>query len=98
MAKQIIWSLRAINDRKELLQYWKLHNQSITYSKKLNALFKKAVSLIASHPGIGRKTDFENVRVKLVRDYLIFYEETESQILILTIWDNRRNPEGLRVE
>jgi len=98
MAKQIIWSLRAINDRKEILQYWRLHNQSTAYSKKLNALFKKAVSLIANHPGIGRKTDFENVPVKLVRDYLIFYEETESQILILTIWDNRRNPEILRIE
>ena len=98
MAKQIIWSLRARNDRKEILNYWRVHNQSAVYSKKLNDLFKKAVVLIANHPGIGRKTDFENVRVKLVRDYLIFYEENENEILILTIWDNRRNPEDLKVE
>lgn len=97
MAKQIIWSLKAQKDRKEILHYWRTHNQSSAYSKKLNELFKKAILLIANHPEIGRKTDFENVRVKLVRDYLIFYEATENTISILTIWDNRRNPEELKI-
>ena len=97
MAKQIIWSLRAQQYRKNILHYWIVHNQSLVYSKRLNEFFKKAVILIANHPGIGRKTDIENVRAKLVRDYLIFYEETEDKILILTIWDNRRNPDALRI-
>lgn len=97
MAKQIIWSLRAHKDHKEILQYWRLRNQSATYSKKLNQLFKKAVETIAKHPRIGRKTDIENVRVKLVKDYLIIYEETEKHLVILTIWDNRRNPEELKL-
>ncbi len=94
MAKRIIWTLRAHQDRKEILHYWKLHNQSNAYSKKLNLLFKKASTLIAAHPKIGRSTDIENVRVKLVSDYLIFYEESDEQIFILSIWDNRRNPEN----
>ena len=64
MAKQTIWSLRAQKERKKILQYWRVHNQSTAYAKKkLNELFKKAISLIANHPGIGRSTDFENVRV-----------------------------------
>jgi toxin YoeB len=46
---------------------------------------------------LGRKTDEENVRVKIVRNYLIFYEITETKIIILTIWDNRRNPENLKI-
>lgn len=98
MAKQITWSLKAQKDRKEILHYWRVCNQSNFYSKKLNELFKKAITLIANHPGIGRKTGLKNVRVKLVRDYLIFYEETQNEILILTIWDNRRNPEELKIE
>jgi len=93
MAKQIIWTRRAHNDRKEILLYWRQRNQSTAYSKKLNELIQKAIKLIASHPHIGRRTNIENVRVKLVRDYLIFYEESEEQIFILSIWDNRRNPE-----
>ena len=93
MAKRITWTYRAHQDRKTILPYWKQHNQSNTYSRKLNLLIKKAVSLIAAHPHIGRKTNIENVRVKLVRDYLIFYEEIQDSIFILSIWDNRRNPE-----
>ncbi|MEP6700726.1 MAG: type II toxin-antitoxin system RelE/ParE family toxin [Bacteroidota bacterium] len=57
MAKQIIWSLQAQKDRKEILLYWRIRNQSTTYSKKLNQLFKKAVQLLAEHPHIGRRTE-----------------------------------------
>jgi plasmid stabilization system protein ParE len=74
---------KAQDERKEILQYWKIHNQSTTYSRKLNSLIRKAVKLIAAYPHIGRRTDIENVRVKLVRDYLIFYEEGEDRVFIL---------------
>ncbi|MBA2328343.1 MAG: type II toxin-antitoxin system RelE/ParE family toxin [Bacteroidota bacterium] len=95
MAKKIIWSLRAVNDRKEILSYWKVRNQSKNYIIKLNLLFKKAIKSIAIHPHIGRKTDVEKIRIKLIKDYLIVYEETADAIEILTIWDNRRNPDDL---
>lgn len=95
MAKQITWTYRAQQDRIEILHHWRIRNQSNTYSKKLNLLFKKAIALIAVHPHIGRRTTIEGIRVKLVRDYLIFYEETGEQVFILSIWDNRRNPEEI---
>ena len=95
MAKQIIWSLQAQKDKKEILHYWRIRNQSPVYPQKLNRLFKQAVLLLAEHPHIGRRTQRENIRVKLVRDYLIIYNETETRIEILTIWDNRRNPDDL---
>lgn len=95
MAKQISWTKRAQQDRKEILHYWRVHNQSSAYSKKLNLLIKNAVALVAAHPHIGRRTTIDNVRVKLARDYLIFYEEIESEIFILSIWDNRRNPDEI---
>ena len=95
MAKQIIWSLLAQKDRTEILHYWRIRNQSISYPEKLNLLFKKAIRLLAAHPHIGRSTEIQNIRVKLVRDYLIIYKETETHIEILTIWDNRRNPDEL---
>lgn len=93
MAKRIVWTENAHTERKEVLLYWKNHNQSTAYSKKLNELIKKAIQLISAHPHIGRKTDAKNVRVKLVRDYLLFYEETDDTIIILSIWDGRRNPD-----
>lgn len=53
MAKQVVWSLRAQNDRKDILNYWRQRNKSNTYSKKLNALFKEAIQIIQIFPHIG---------------------------------------------
>ena len=96
MAKQVVWSHRAQEDRKNILNYRKQRNGSITYSKKLNHLFKEAIRLLKNFPQVGKLTDQENVRVKIVRDYLIIYEVTETTIYILTIWDSRQDPEKLK--
>jgi len=82
MVKQIIWSLRAQDDRKEIFSYWNSRNKPTAYSKKLNQLFKEAIKLISHFPQIGRPTEIKNIRIKLVRDYLIVYEETSIQIHI----------------
>ena len=96
MAKEVVWSLRAQKERKEILEYWRLRNKSNTYSRKLNQLFKESVKLITDFPQIGKPTDDINTRIKIVRDYLIIYEETETQIQILTIWDSRQDPDKLK--
>jgi len=96
VVKQVVWSPRAHKDRREILDYWRKRNKSSTYSKKLNQLFKEAIHLIRDFPHIGKQTDEPNTRIKIVRDYLIFYEETLTQIRILTIWDQRQNPDRLK--
>ena len=96
MAKQIVWSRRAQRDRKEILEYWRVRNKSNTYSKKLNRLFKESIKIITDFPEIGKLTDQANTRIKIVKDYLIIYEETETQILILAIWDTRQDPGKLK--
>lgn len=92
MVKQIIWTLRAQEDRKEIFTYWNNRNKSNAYSKKLNLLFKEVIKLISRFPQIGRPTEIENIRIKIVRGYLIVYEEAATQILILTIWDGKQDP------
>lgn len=96
MAKQVVWSFRAQSDRKEILNYWRHRNKSISYSNKLNQLLKESIKIIADFPQIGKPTDDINTRIKIIKDYLIIYEETETQILILTIWDTRQDPEKLK--
>src|ERR1035437_8499482 len=96
MARKIIWSLQAQNDRKKILEFWIQRNKSKTYSLKLNKIFKSSAKLIAKHPNIGRHTDFGQVRAKVIKDYLIFYEETSDTINILSVWDSRQNPEKVK--
>ncbi len=91
MAKRkVIWTVKANKERKDILEYWIVRNKSKTFSIKLNKLLLYNVGLLADHPTIGRKTDIERVRVKIVRDYLIFYEFSSSELIILSVWDGRR--------
>lgn len=93
MAKQIIWSQLAHNDRFQILDYWIEHNKSKVFSVKLNQIFKDTAELISKHPKIGRKTEIPNVRVKIIKNYFFTYRETENFIEVLTIWDSRQDPE-----
>lgn len=46
-------------------------------------------------PQIGKPTDDQKARIKVVKDFLLIYEDTVDSIIILTIWDSRQDPEKL---
>jgi len=92
MVKQVIWSRTAHNDRIKILDYWIKRNKSSAYSKKLNKIFESTVELISKHPNIGKQTEIEGIRYKVIKDYLFTYRETVEFIEILTIWDSRQDP------
>ena len=95
MAKRIIWTPNARDEKKRILSYWLKRNKSNVYFKKLNILFKQAIHLIANKPIPRRITDFEDVYVKIVRDYKIFFTEDEESRYIISIWDTRQAPNKL---
>lgn len=73
VAYKIIWTEKANRDRQNILNFWIQHNKSKIYSLKLHKLLISTIQEIAKRPDIGRLSEFENVRVKIVRQYLIFY-------------------------
>ncbi|MDF2433611.1 MAG: hypothetical protein JWP44_3242 [Mucilaginibacter sp.] len=97
MAKEIRWSVRADQDRLEIIQYWTHRNKSTTYSIKLAKLFKDKTRLIAKTPELGISTNSTSVRIKIVGDYLIYYSIQATYIEIITIWDSRRNPKKFKL-
>lgn len=96
MAKKVGWSLRAQNDRKKIFSYWNKRNKSNNYSIRLNRLFIEATKAISDYPKIGKITERENIRIKIVRDYLIVYKELENKIEVLTIFNSHQNPGKLK--
>jgi len=96
MAKRIVWSVKAKDDKKEILKFWRNKNKSSVYPKKLNQLLKVAVKSLAESKIPRKKTNYGNAFVKIVRDYLIIFEEDNTTIYILSIWDTRQDPEKLR--
>ena len=92
MAKRkIIWTKTANLERKEILEYWILRNKSKRFSVRLNYLILQTLEVLRENPTIGRRTNIDNVRVKLIREYLLMYEFTDSELIVLSIWDTRRN-------
>jgi len=96
MAKKVIWPLRAQDDRKKIFNYWNKRNKSNRYSIYLNKLFKEATKIISDYPRIGKITERENIRIKIVRDYLIVYKVLENEIEVLTIFNSYQNPAKLK--
>lgn len=99
MAKRtVIWTEKAFLERKEILEYWIRRNQSKSFSIKLNTLILKELNLISLNPSTGKKTNYENIRLRIIWDYLLLYEISKTEIIILIIWDSRRNPENLTIK
>jgi len=96
--RKVVWSRRAQNERKKIVEFWIENNQSTTYSRKLERLFRKKLRLLGTNPYIGRKTDLgDNIRIKIIRDYHLFYQIDNKTITILTLWDTRQDPEDFRL-
>ena len=65
------------------------------FSIKLDLLFVQAASLISNFPEIGRESEIPNIRIKIVKDYKIFYLNNEDHIQIIRVWDVRQDPKRL---
>lgn len=91
---KIDWSIEARLDLIDILEYYIQRNKSVTYSKKLNSKINKSIKLISKNPEIGTLTDYDSVRALVNGNYQIIYEIFEKQILVIMIWDCRRNPEN----
>jgi len=96
MVEQIVWTIKAKNDLTEILQYWNNRNKSKSFSLKLNSLIFEQLNLLKEFPLIGRKTDIQNVFVKVIHNYLLYYEIIENTLYILTIQHQKQNQKKLK--
>jgi len=97
MAKKIIWSLTADNDRRQIIEYWINRNKSNTYSLKLDTQLRELIKLVAETPEIGISTKLPSVRFVISGNYLIYYRIKQDCIEIARIWDSRRNPKSFKL-
>ncbi len=97
LRKKIVWSLKAIHDKIDILEYWIDRTKSKTFSIKLDILIDKALQQISQYPDSGKTTDYKDVRIKIVRHYLIFYRIVDDSIQVIRIWDSRQDPKKLKI-
>jgi len=99
MAKyKITWAHEARMDLYSILEFYYKRNGNVTYSSKLNSRIQKRVGLLSKNPFIGVQTGYESVRVLIVDEFQIIYEVFNQLILIIMVWDSRRNPEERTID
>ncbi|MCX6219464.1 MAG: type II toxin-antitoxin system RelE/ParE family toxin [Bacteroidia bacterium] len=90
---EVEWSIEARLDLLDILDFYYQRNGNASYSRKLNSKINKSIQLIIKNPTIGLQTDIDTVKALVNGDYQIIYEIIKTTILIVMIWDCRRNPE-----
>ena len=93
MAKRkIVWSYRAELELGDILRFYNERNGSKKFSLRILKDAKKSVSLLIKYTHLGKISDNYKTRA-LVRQYLsVFYEITDREIEIVSVWDNRQDP------
>jgi toxin YoeB len=97
MVKEIVWTRKSIEDRYKIYLYWAKRNKSEVFSKKLELLFNETAMLVSQFPDIGLISDFPGVRVKIIKDFKMFYLNQPDKVVILRVWDTRQNPKKLKM-
>jgi len=89
--KEIIWSLRANQELRHILEYYNTRNENAEYSLKLIDEIDDLLNTLSQSEFIGRLTTNKRTRVVVMKVYLIFYEINDNRIEILSFWDNRQD-------
>lgn len=87
MAKRVIWTAKTKSSRKTILTF--LNKE---YARKLSAEINGIVDCLSKFELIGKESDYKIIRIFVFKNYSIYYKVEQSQILIVGILDNRRNP------
>lgn len=97
MAKRIVWSPDAQQDRLTILEYWHKRLGHKHFSTKLYHEFVRVSRMVARNPRIGRRVEGREERMFVVGEYLMFYRVDGDFVLISRLWDSRRNPDDLKL-
>jgi plasmid stabilization system protein ParE len=96
MVRKIVWTPQAKIDRYEILDYYFKQGTPKKTLKLLDLKLREVIKLIPSFPLIGKPFGKHSERAIYKYPYCVVYELLESDILILHVWDTRRNPEDFK--
>jgi toxin ParE1/3/4 len=89
------YTLPALADLNSILDYMAAHSPQ--GAQRVQARIQAIIDLLLLYPGIGVRTDDPTIRrmTALPYPYLIFYEPTETEIIIHAVRHAARDPAGM---
>ena len=94
---KIIWSDEALHNLRQIMEYLESRWTQKEISK-FARLLEKHIELISQNPLLFPEISYKKgIRhAVLSRQTSIYYRITDNQVQIITLFDNRQNPERLR--
>jgi toxin ParE1/3/4 len=90
---RLCYTLPALADLDAILDYIAAHSPQ--GAKRVQARIQALIDLLLLHPRIGTRTDNPVIRRLATPPYCVFYESTETEIIIHTVRHQARNPSGM---
>jgi len=95
---KIVWSSIAHDDFRDVLEYIE-ERYSPSKAADTVILVEKILERIILYPYMFPAAEGNNIRKTVPHKYLnVFYKISRNRILVLRIWDSRRDPDGLRLQ
>ena len=89
------YTLPALADLKRLLDY--IASRSPHGARRVQGRIQAVIALLPEHPNLGARTDDPAIRrmVAIPYPYLIFYEATDTEIIIHAVRHAARDPASM---
>lgn len=99
---EVVFSSEYYISIEEIYSFWEDYTKSNSYTKKINQEIERTIEIIKENPNgfsiVKGHTKLKNVRaVNILGVFSLFYQVREENILMLLLWDNRRNPENIKI-
>jgi plasmid stabilization system protein ParE len=94
-SKQVVWSERARKDLVSIKKFFDERNGNTNYSNKLLRQIRDETLLLKDYPSASIATEYKEFRGLIVSNYIVFHVHRPQGIIIVGVWDTRRNPKHL---
>ena len=94
--KKVIWVKKAKHQLFSIMDYNDEQNKSDFYSLKVEREIRKKLLKLDFSVSLPQKTSLENVYYFTYNHISILFSFNDEFIIILMVWDDRRNPKDLQ--
>ncbi len=95
--KPVTWSVRAREELNTILRFYRERNGNSAYGTKIQNRIDLLVLYVSRNEEYGQATDRPDIRSVVLKPFELIYKITENKIIIVSIWDARRDPDSLKL-
>jgi len=96
VAKTLNWSVQSQVDIDAITDFYDCRNGTPDYSNRLIREFQEKMKSVVDLPYLGQKWGKKGFRYVIVHPFQLFYRVTKTEIIVVTVWDSRRDPRALK--